>query len=284
MRRMSALHQASLLGNTDVIKLLLEAGCSAEVKDNKGMVALHYAAWQGKPEPVQAMLGTQPAVNEQALNGETPLHLACQHGHLHVVKLLLTHHADPTVCNKEIKTPLDLACEFGRGRVVEQLLKSKLCQKLLEDSPIDTLDTSRTTCLHLAAKNGHSDVIRLLIESGMNINRATLHGTCLHEAALCGKTDVVRLLLESGVDVNKTNSFEQTALDIVHKFTTSRAGRELKQLLREVDFSSTIVIALITIDHRSNETSSAPSLSPSSPLIIAAMKQAQHHRYRPHHH
>lgn len=45
-------------------------------------------------------------------------------------------------------------------QVAEQLLKSNLCEKLLEDSPIDTLDNGRTTCLHLAAKNGHSDIIR----------------------------------------------------------------------------------------------------------------------------
>ncbi|XP_076444536.1 LOW QUALITY PROTEIN: uncharacterized protein LOC143282697 [Babylonia areolata] len=234
---MSALHQASLMGSTDVIKLLVEAGASSDLRDNKGMVALHYATWQGRPEPVQALLLKQPPVNEQALNGETPLHLACQHGHIHVVKLLLSHHADPTICNKDLKTPLDLACEFGRCRVVEQLLKSNLCEKLLEDSPTDTLDNSRTTCLHLAAKNGHSDIIRLLIQNGMNINRATLSGTCLHEAALYGKIDVVKLLLDCGVDVNKPNSYDQTALDIVNKFTTSRAARELKQLLKEASFA-----------------------------------------------
>ncbi|XP_070183018.1 caskin-2-like [Littorina saxatilis] len=234
---MSALHQASLMGSTDVIKLLLDSGSSPDLKDNKGMVALHYAAWQGRPDPVQALLLKHSPVNEQALNGETPLHLACQHGHIHVVKLLLTHHADPTICNKELKTPLDLACEFGRYKVAEQLLRSNLCEKILEDSPIDMLDNGRTTCLHLAAKNGHSDIIRLLIQNGMNINRATLNGTCLHEASLYGKTDVVKLLLDCGIDVNKPNSYDQTALDIVNKFTTSRAARELKQLLKEASFA-----------------------------------------------
>ena len=68
----------------------------------------------------------------------------------------------------------------------------------------------------------------------MDINRQTMNGTCLHEAALCGKIDVVRLLLDYGVDVNRANSFDQTALDIVNKFTTSRAAKDMKQLLREV--------------------------------------------------
>ena len=39
-------------------------------------------------------------------------------------------------------------------------------------------------------------------------------------------------VFQCGVDVNKPNSYDQTALDIVNKFTTSRAARELKQLLK----------------------------------------------------
>lgn len=37
---------------------------------------------------------------------------------------------------------------------------------------------------------------RLLLQTGMNINRCTLKGTCLHEAAMAGKTEVIRLLLD----------------------------------------------------------------------------------------
>ncbi|XP_021374947.1 caskin-2-like [Mizuhopecten yessoensis] len=231
---MSALHQAALVGNLDMMQLLLENGSSVSIQDNKGMLALHYAAWQGKSEPVHMLLQWQSPTNELAKEGETPIHLACQHGHFDVVNLLLLHHANPTVVNKEWKTPLDLACEFGRYRVVDLLLRSNLCAGLLAESPSDMIDNNRTTCLHLAAKNGHIEIIRLLLQAGVNINRSTLRGTCLHEAALCGKTEVVRLLLDCGVDVNKSNSYDQTALDIVTTYTTTRAARDLKQLLKEL--------------------------------------------------
>ena len=39
-------------------------------------------------------------------------------------------------------------------------------------------------------------------------------------------------MLQSGIDVHKKNSHGQTALDIVNKFTPSRAAQEVKQLLR----------------------------------------------------
>ncbi|XP_026502446.1 caskin-2-like, partial [Terrapene carolina triunguis] len=72
-----------------------------------------------------------------------------------------------------------------------------------------------------------------LLKAGIEINRQTKTGTALHEAALYGKTEVVRLLLEGGVDVNIRNTYNQTALDIVNQFTTSHASKDIKQLLRE---------------------------------------------------
>jgi len=38
--------------------------------------------------------------------------------------------------------------------------------------------------------------------------------------------------VQSGVDVNRLNSYEQTALEVVNKFTASRGAREIKQMLR----------------------------------------------------
>lgn len=233
---MSALHQASLVGSLEMMGMLLEQGASVGITDNKGMLALHYACWQGKPEPVHMLLQWRSPVNNQSFDGATPLHLACQHGHFDVANLLLLHNSLPTVLNHENKTPLDLACEFGRYRVVDLLLRSNMCASLLLDSPNDMVD-GNTTCLHLAAKNGHVEIIRLLLQAGMDINRQTQQGTCLHQAALCGKIDVAKLLLDCGVDVNKTNSHNETALDIVLKYTPCRAAKDLKQLLTEASFS-----------------------------------------------
>ncbi|XP_053709028.1 caskin-1-like isoform X3 [Synchiropus splendidus] len=74
---------------------------------------------------------------------------------------------------------------------------------------------------------------RLLIQAGIDINRQSESGTALHQAALCGKTEVVRLLLDSGISAGVRNTLSQTALDIVNQFTTTQASREIKQLLRD---------------------------------------------------
>uniref|UniRef100_A0A2K5JNB6 Caskin-1 n=1 Tax=Colobus angolensis palliatus TaxID=336983 RepID=A0A2K5JNB6_COLAP len=229
----SALHHAALNGNTELISLLLEAQAAVDIKDNKGMRPLHYAAWQGRKEPMKLVLKAGSAVNVPSDEGHIPLHLAAQHGHYDVSEMLLQHQSNPCMVDNSGKTPLDLACEFGRVGVVQLLLSSNMCAALLEPRPGDATDPNGTSPLHLAAKNGHIDIIRLLLQAGIDINRQTKSGTALHEAALCGKTEVVRLLLDSGINAHVRNTYSQTALDIVHQFTTSQASREIKQLLRE---------------------------------------------------
>lgn len=229
----SALHHAALGGSLELIALLLEAQATVDIKDSNGMRPLHYAAWQGRLEPVRLLLRASAAVNTASLDGQIPLHLAAQYGHYEVSEMLLQHQSNPCLVNKAKKTPLDLACEFGRLKVAQLLLNSHLCVALLEGEAKDPCDPNYTTPLHLAAKNGHREVIRQLLRAGIEINRQTKTGTALHEAALYGKTEVVRLLLEGGVDVNIRNTYNQTALDIVNQFTTSQASREIKQLLRE---------------------------------------------------
>ncbi|XP_053095149.1 caskin-2 isoform X3 [Pangasianodon hypophthalmus] len=228
----SALHHAALTGTTDLLSLLLEAHATVDIRDSNGMRPLHYAAWQGKTDSVLMLLRAGASVNGASQDGQIPLHLAAQYGHYDVSEMLLQHQSNPCIVNKAKKTPLDLACEFGRLKVVQLLLSSNMITALLEGDSGDTIDTAFNTPLHLAARNGHKDIIRILLKVGININRVTKAGTALHEAALYGKTEVVRLLLDAGIDGNIRNSYNQTALDIVNQFTTSHASKDIKQLLR----------------------------------------------------
>lgn len=106
--------------------------------------------------------------------------------------MLLQHQSNPCIVDNAGKTPLDLACEFGRVgvrrfafnleltlylrpvylcvsaclcvyaymQVVQLLLSSNMCAALLEPKKGDTTDPNGTSPLHLAAKNGHIDIIR----------------------------------------------------------------------------------------------------------------------------
>jgi hypothetical protein len=64
-------------------------------------------------------------------------------------------------------------------------------------------DVQRRQSLSLAAQYGHVDIVRLLIEAGVDPNQFAppgghSHAMPLHQAALAGHTEVVRLLVEHG--------------------------------------------------------------------------------------
>lgn len=66
---------------------------------------------------------------------------------------------------------------------------------------------------HAVARN-RTDIVRLLIESGANVNQETDGIPPLHEAVRFGRVDIVELLIEKGADVNQRRFyFNDTPLD-----------------------------------------------------------------------
>ncbi|WP_257254281.1 ankyrin repeat domain-containing protein, partial [Endozoicomonas sp. SESOKO3] len=59
------------------------------------------------------------------------------------------------------------------------------------------------TPLYLAAREGHTDIVQLLIEAGADLNAALPNGASpLFIAARKGHTDIVKLLIEAGAELN----------------------------------------------------------------------------------
>jgi ankyrin repeat protein len=76
-----------------------------------------------------------------------------------------------------------------------------------------TSDDSRYTPLHLAARGGHHQVVRLLIEAGAHVNVTTACGcTALHLAAACGNHQTLESLLARGAQADATNADGISAL------------------------------------------------------------------------
>lgn len=74
-------------------------------------------------------------------------------------------------------------------------------------------------------------VVEVLLRSGLDANIRTPAGTALHEAALCGKIEVVRTLLEYGVDIHIRDAHNYTVKDLLRQFP-AHATQEIMALLK----------------------------------------------------
>lgn len=157
------------------------------------------------------------------------MHCAAQHGHTGALTTLLAHGAQADMANNRGERPLDLAAQYGRLQVVQMLIRAHSELLLPYKKGYDNINCSNNelNCtrsilnhspLHLASRNGHRNVVEVLLAAGVDVNLLTTSGTALHEAALCGKDSVVKALLEFGADLNVTDSEGRTALDLLKQF------------------------------------------------------------------
>ncbi|KAM4740039.1 cyclin-dependent kinase 4 inhibitor C [Anableps anableps] len=114
--------QVAMLGNTELVRALLEAGADPNVPDKILMLTVtHDAAREGFVETVRALVEHGADVNLADEVGNLPLHLAAKEGHLEVVRLLLDLTEDPQKTNDLGHTALRLARDFNHKETAEFL-------------------------------------------------------------------------------------------------------------------------------------------------------------------
>ncbi|KAH6855496.1 ankyrin repeat-containing domain protein [Chaetomium sp. MPI-CAGE-AT-0009] len=120
---------------------------------------------------------------------------------------------------------------------VEALEHSPGTLSLLGQSARSTSSSSSSTngsgwlgALHMAAKRGHSGIIRFLLQQNVDINERDSDGlTALMYAAAAGHEEVAELLLAQGARLSDVDSHHRSAL---HWAALSRHADLLRLLLR----------------------------------------------------
>jgi len=104
------LHLAALSHNVNVVKRLLEAGAEIDAKDRKRHTALHDAALRGNVDIMLELLKVHGVEkNAVDVNRETPLHFATANGRISAVKLLKNAGSDLSIRNKRGLTAQEMA-------------------------------------------------------------------------------------------------------------------------------------------------------------------------------
>lgn len=145
---------------------------------------------------VTAAVLNDASVGTQRFAGKTLLHYAAGAGCTEVVTTLLSLGVDPNVFDDGGHTPLyrvanECASEAG-PRIV----------RALADAGADVnaaTGVHRTSALHMAARRGHVDLARALIECGAKIDARDRKGeTPLQRARNCRRPAVAQFLIEHG--------------------------------------------------------------------------------------
>ncbi len=147
-------------------------------------------------------------------------------GQIEYVKLLCECGGDANG-DKFLKIlPLHSACLSGHFSIAEYLIEQQKVNVNAKDLDFDT------TPLHNAASKGHSDIVRLLCESGAKINARCfwIGDTALHEASAHGHASAVDVLIKMGAKKSVKNENGETARAVAG----SRVDRKNTERLREI--------------------------------------------------
>ncbi|CAD7697497.1 unnamed protein product [Ostreobium quekettii] len=188
------LHIAAARGLADIVQVLLGEGAYTEARDFVGWTALRLAAFWGHAAAIQALARGGADLNARSRTGHTALYYTSKKGYLESTQVLIDAGANLDIKTNTGGTALMRAAQYGHAGAVRALLDG--------GADASIVDKYRRNPLHFAATEiGTEQIMRMLIEEGVDVNSTTDLGTPpIAFAAYYGNIGGVRFLLSMGAD------------------------------------------------------------------------------------
>ncbi|KAL4235703.1 Transient receptor putative cation channel subfamily A member 1 [Mactra antiquata] len=184
---------ASSKGAWMTVNLLLKANADISIKDKENRNFFHIAIKNGVPVELfgcSMLKNLKNFLNEKDNTGCTALHYASQEGHLVAIDDLIKLGATINAKDNDKKSPLHFAARYGRYNTCKRLLDSTMGPNIINET-----DGNGLTALHIAAQNGHTKIITLLMQKGAYVTKDDMDNSPLHLAAANGYTRSMKILL-----------------------------------------------------------------------------------------
>ncbi|KAM5132444.1 protein phosphatase 1 regulatory subunit 12C isoform 2-T2 [Mantella aurantiaca] len=228
---------------------MLRGEIGKEITDSTntdGISALHQACIDENLEVVEFLVNHGANVNQADNEGWTPLHVAASCGYMEITEYLLKHSVNIAAVNSDGDVPLDIAeddcmetllrAEIEKRGIDIEAAKREEEEMMLQDArqwlnagKIEDIRHPKTgaSALHVAAAKGYIEVMRLLLQANFDSNIQDKDGwTPLHAAAHWGVEEACRLLVEHFCDMTALNNVGQRPCDV--------ADEEVVSLLEEL--------------------------------------------------
>lgn len=168
-KNMSGMHVGAYVGARNIVEESLESRAAADVlnlRDSQGQTPLSWAAQGGHAAIVEPLLAEpRTDVNVRNSQGRTPPSLAAEHGHLQVARTLLDRGAKANLKDAYGMVPPWHAAKADYAGLV-RLLLGLTETEYLNLMPPQSMRGSRdrTTAFSTAVKNGHTEVVKILLD------------------------------------------------------------------------------------------------------------------------
>jgi ankyrin repeat protein len=236
----TALHNAVMCGNTDVVRILIDNNADVNVLDNDhikfpllsavlrddkeitnillengadvnlinkiGDSPLHGAVLRNNKEITNILLEKGADVNSINNIGDTPLIIAVKNQNYDLVQRLTLAGADLYVQNKENETALSIAARLGNVDIVNHIINKSISEKKQKKFSDDK-------ALLNSIAYGKKELVSLFLELRIGINTRDDNGdTPLFLAAKAGNIELVKSLIEKGADISICNDDGKSVL------------------------------------------------------------------------
>ena len=237
--RVTALHYATIKNNPDMVTLLIKGKANLEAVDARDATPLVVAAQLDSPNAAEQLIKGKADINAVCF-GHTPMEYAVKSGAVEIVRILGNKGArfdqdrrlNPTCMSPELM----YAVIKGHVRTLEA------------DYNTEATNDAQQTLLSIAARYGHLEVIRLLLNKGAIIDARDRYGTALTWAAEKGEAQAVELLLSRKATVETDTlmfALEKGHTGIVNQLVHADLGKALALFKRSAKFRQADILKIL---------------------------------------
>lgn len=215
--------------NKEIVKELLKADVEINAQTKKGLTALMRFAWMGQSEAVKMLLDAGADTKLKNENGWTAFYFACSHGNDEkIVKYLLDAGANPNETDLRGRNPLMWIGWGERAKNFKVLITA--------GTNVNAKDSDGVTPLMISSARLFYNEVNILLDAKADVKAQDKNGwNALMRASASsfrkeevgahgdgfivwlGATKIIEKLISAGIDVNTQNNKGETALMLAIK-------------------------------------------------------------------